>query len=812
MLISLNWLKRGLGKINISDDELVKLIGARLVEVEEVVDQTHKYDNIFVAQIKFCEKIPDTHLTRCLIDDGGMAKDVERDEDGYIQVMCGAPNVRQDMFVAWIAPGAIVPSTYRDAEPFKIGMRKMLKKYDSYGMISAADELDLGDDHAGIVELNPECVIAGETLSEALGGLDDKILDIENKSLTHRPDTFGVIGFRREVAGILGQKHISEDWYLNPKQNFKNDPSVKLDIEIDEDLCPRYTAIVFDSKPGDAKHYLDQEAAILSRCGMRPVGTIVDATNITMLATGQPLHAFDYDKFVAIGGSKTPKIIVRAAQKGEKLTLLDGKEIEMNEDDIVITSNNVPVALAGAMGGANTAIDENTKRIILESATFSLYNLRKTQMAHGIFSEAIARFTKGQPAGQTLPVALHFAEIAQEYSRPLALFDSQKTAPNPEKVTVSLARINNLLGTNFTIKDAQKILENVEFAVEVHDENLTATVPFWRTDIHIPEDLIEEIGRLSGYDNIAPVLPLHTTADSNEMFTLKTALRQHLAARGANESLTYSFIHGDLIRKVDQKVDNSYKIINSISPDLQYIRQSIVPSLLDKSYANLRAGYEKFALFEMNQVYLRSNGVDEDGVPQTSYRLGFVVIDQGKMSDFYLAKKYVQSILDNFAIQYQIKPFSTAEDQSNAYYEPKRSANIETADGRLIGHVGEIKQRILRGFKLPAPIAAFEIDLRILLELRGGSAKNLNFSQYPSVSRDLTLTLPLERCAGDIESLIRETLTKRHLVNRVECTSIYQPQDAKTKNISFHLSFARTDKTLEKAEIQAIMKTLEKIK
>ena len=811
MLISLNWIKKYVN-IKVSNEELIKLIGARLVEVEEAIDETHKYDGIFAVKVMSAEKIPDTHLTLCKIDDGGKAKKVERDENGYVQVMCGAPNVHEGMIAAWIAPGAIVPATFHDEKPFEIGMRKMLKQYDSYGMLAGADELAIGDDHSGIIELDPATTKPGDDFAK-LFDLDDIILDIENKSLTHRPDTFGILGFAREVAGILGQPFQTEDWYFRNEADFAIDKNVKLDIEIDENLCPRYTAVVLSSEKLEAPKYLTLQDTLLARSGMRPIDPVVDLTNILMLVSGQPLHAFDYDKFVKVGGSDKPKIVVRAAKQGEKLTLLDGKEIEMNPDDIVITSNNVPVALAGAMGGANTEIDSNTKRVILESATFSLYNLRKTQMAHGVFSEAITRFTKGQPAGQTMPVALHFAKQANAFGyEPLALFDSRKSAPKAEVVELSMTQLNSLLGTDFNAAAAQKILQNVEFGVEVKGDKLVVTVPFWRTDIHIPEDVIEEVGRLSGYDNIEPILPLHATSDPNEMFGLKTALRNHLAARGANEVLTYSFIHGDLIKKVGQDPDNSYKIVNSISPDLQYIRQSIVPSLLDKSYANLRAGHEKFALFEMNQVYPRSNGFDEDKVPQGSYKLGFVVVDQAGKSDFYLAKKYIQSILDNFGVEYEIKPFLESKDKTNSYFESKRSANIETTDGELIGHVGEIKQRILREFKLQAPTAAFEIDLGKLLALQGASAKDFSFSQYPSVARDLTLTLPLDRPAGEIEKRIRETLTQRHLINRVKCTSIYQAEGSETKNLSFHLDFARTDKTLEKAEIQAIMKTLEKIK
>ena len=811
MLISLNQLKLGLGDIQISDEELVKLIGARLVEIEGVIDETHKYDGIYAAQVKFCEKIPDTHLTRCLIDDGGKAKDVERDKDGYVQVMCGAPNVHEGMFAAWIAPGAIVPATCHDAEPFKIGMRKMLKQYDSYGMMAGADELAIGDDHTGIVELDPSDIKPGDNFADIFVNLNDKILDIENKSLTHRPDAFGVLGFRREVAGILGQKFTSPEWYLNPVQNFANKSDVKLEIETDEKLSPRYTAIVFEPTGKEYSPYLSNQATLLARAGMRPIDPIVDATNMCMLSFGQPLHAFDYDKFVKVGGTDTPKIIVRAAKKGEKITLLDGKEVEMNEDDIVITSNNVPVALAGAMGGANTAIDENTKRVILESATFSLYNLRKTQMAHGIFSEAITRFTKGQPAGQTLPVALRFADEVKDYLTPVALFDSQKTAPAAEVVEVELSQINNLLGTKFTIAEAQKILENVEFDVKVSGEKMSVTVPFWRTDIHIPEDVIEEVGRLSGYDNIAPVLPLHATSDKNASFELKSELRDILSAFGANETLTYSFVHGDLIQKVGQDTANSYRIVNSISPDLQYIRQSIVPSLLDKSYANIRAGYDEFALFEMNQIYSRTNGVDEDGVPQNAHHLAFIYIDQAGKSGFYTAKKYLLEMLEKMGISADVKPFLVAKDQTNAYYEPKRSANIECG-GKLLGHLGEIKSSILRQMKLPLGTAAFEISLDEILAINRSSAKHFRLSQYPFVSRDVTLSVATDAAYGEFESKIDTIFKEAGLIYRIKPSSIYQAEGSEQKNLSFHLEFAHPDKTLAKNEIQAIMNQIEAIK
>ncbi len=810
MLISLNWIKKYVD-IDIDNDELVKLIGSRLVEVEDAIDQTHKYDKIYAVEVKYCEAIEGTHLHLCKIDDGGRADKVERDENGYVQVMCGAPNVRKGMFAAWIAPGAIVPASVHEDAPFVIGMRKMLKKYDSYGMMAGADELDLGDDHTGIVELNPATTKAGDDFAQ-LFELDDIILDIENKSLTHRPDTFGIIGFAREVAGILGKPFKTPDWYLATKASFENSKDIQVDIEIsDSQLCPRYVALVMEPH-GKAEHkYLSFRDTLLARSGMRPIDPIVDASNYLMLLSGQPTHTFDYDKFIAVGGTKTPKIGVRLAKKGEKLVLLDGKEVELVESDIVIASNDTPVALAGAMGGKDTEIDENTKRVIVESATFSLFNLRKTQMNHGIFSEAITRFTKGQPSAQTLPVALEFANEVDGLMRPVAVFDSQKTAPKAEKVTVSVARINGLLGTNYSIDEIVKTLQNVEFTVEQKDDSIVCTAPQWRTDIHIAEDIIEEIGRLNGYDNISPILPLHGTADADPCFALRRHIRDFAASRGANEVLTYSFVHGDLMRKVGQNPDNAYRIVNSISPDLQYIRQTIVPSLLDKSYANMRGGYEKFALFEMNQTYPRTNGLDEQNVPNGSHSLALICVGKGG-SNYYLAKKYLEQLLASLGIEFEIAPFVAVADKTNAYYEPKRSASI-IVDGVRIGDLGELKAKVAREFKLPLNTAAFELDLgRVLESQQAVTRKNFRISQYPFVMRDITLELPIERPYGEIEQQLRATLEAEQLIYRLKATSIFRAEGETQKKISFHIEFSHPDRTLAKTEIQVIMEKLEQVK
>ena len=522
MLISLNAIKRYVNiPDSLSNSDLMKLIGSRLVEVEGTESLAEKYQNIYIAKVVKCTDIEGTHLHLCEIDAGIRNAEFSTLESGLIQVVCGAPNVRAGILVAWLAPGAIVPSTF-GTENFQLSVRK-LRGYESYGMIAGPDELGFGNEHKYIAEIAPDLANPGDTFSSVFG-LDDLIIDIENKSLTHRPDTFGIIGFAREVAGILGQKFDEPKIYQG---DFRSQTEVftrknnELSIEItDSKLCPRYSCVVLeqsdfikeptpevpDNRP------LTKDGVFLYKAGMRPVSQIVDATNLTMLETGQPLHAFDYDKFIAVGGSDQPKILVRRAKDGEKLTLLDDTVVDLNENDIVITSNDIPVALAGAMGGKNTEIDENTKRILLESATFSLYNLRKTQMAHGIFSEAITRFTKGQPAFGTVPALELCLEKLGVKNLDQVTFTDQNSVenqPNSDKslIVISLSDLNQTLGANFTVTEVKQTLENVGFIVDTNAEQLVVQAPLWRTDIHIKEDIYEEMGRLTGFDNIPKILP-----------------------------------------------------------------------------------------------------------------------------------------------------------------------------------------------------------------------------------------------------------------------------------------------------------------
>lgn len=821
MLISLNALKRYV-KIpdSLSTEELMKLIGSRLVEVESTEKLAEKYQNIYVAKVVSCTDIPDTHLHLCEVDAGPINQEFGKLENGLIQVVCGAPNVRADLFVVWLAPGAIVPTTY-GTENFQLSVRK-LRGYESYGMIAGADELGFGTDHKYIAELTPDLAKPGTPIIEVLD-LDDLTIDIENKSLTHRPDTFGLIGFAREVAGILGQPFknpaifegdlaTQSEFIRNNSNNTSDIKSPVIEIQ-DQTLCPRYSCVIvdqselkFDQDSTDFERTLTQDGVLLYKSGMRPVSPIVDATNLTMLETGQPLHAFDYDKFIAIGGTDSPKIIVRAAMESEKITLIDDSEIELNTNDIVITSNDIPVTLAGAMGGKNTEIDANTKHILIESATFSLYNLRKTQMAHGIFSEAITRFTKGQPVFGTVPALKSCLEkLGIKDTSNLIFADYLAQIPTQQTIKLDLSDLNQTLGSDFTLEQVKKTLSNVGFVVDILSDNqsLNITTPLWRTDIHIKEDLYEEVGRLNGFDNIPQALPLRPFKGSpkNQLFALKSEIRNILSDQlGANELLTYSFVSKNLQEKVGENVSDSYEIINSISPELQCFRQSIIPSLLEKYYENQKAGYKDFILYEMNQVAKHSYGLLEDQTPKMESHLA--IVTEG---DFYQIKNICLALGARLGLEFK---FVEYQEQQYPYFESLHSVRIQLGQ-EIIGCLGEVKHSVLKKLKLKE-VSALELNLEPLLSapriLRGAQ----KISRFPSVSRDLTVKTPDTVSYATLEQEIVRALAQDSLIHTLEPVSIYRPSENDTaRNCSFHLSFASTVKTMSADEISAIMKQIE---
>lgn len=822
MIISVNWLKKFVPDLP-EIDELSKLIGARLVEIESIENLNEKYKDVIIARVISAKKVEGSdHLNLCKIDDGGKRDGVERDENGFIQVVCGAPNVREGLFVAWLPPKAIVPETF-GGENFQLSARKLMGNM-SNGMIASLRELGLGDEHDGILEISPETfengLQAGDSFAEKFE-LNDYLLEVENKSLTHRPDCFGIIGFAREVAGILGQKFIEPDFIKQSDFGFEinNDKSIVVDIQ-DSEICERYTAAVFDVSNILKNPNLTLEKTYLLRSGMRPIDVITDLANELMLETGQPLHTFDFDKLVEINGSENVKMTVRKAFENEELELLDGRKIKMSQNDIVIATGENgenAVALAGAMGGKSTEIDENTTRILVESATFNLYNLRNTQMRHGIFSEAITRFTKGVPEMMSRKVLdLFGVQLLALGGKSLSEIADSKGDfyYNKSEISVSKDKINQILGTNFSSEEIQKTLENVGILTK-NDNSEIFVVPFWRNDLHIEEDLIEEVGRLNGYDNIKLQLPKRTfrAVKKAKIDLLQSEIREILVSSGANEILTYTFVHGDLLKKAGQDPKNAYKIVNSISPELQYYRQTLTPSLLSKVNQNIRAGFSEFAIFEMNKITEKTLGLNEENVPLEQKKLAFVYTKNKGENAFFEAKNYAEFLFKKLGLKVEFVKFDLSKSPLSTEFEPKRSALIQVSNSegeKILGVIGEFKKKIQKALKLPESTAGFELDLGILLENTGKtSAKIKDFSKFQSVERDISINVDESRQFAEIFDIFKDISSEFKGVE-IETLpiDIFNNGDG-TKNISIRFKITPFEKTLNGDEIREIMQKIE---
>lgn len=822
MIISVNWLKKFVPDLP-EIDELSKLIGARLVEIESIENLNEKYKDVVIARVISAKKVEGSdHLNLCKIDDGGKRDGVERDENGFVQVVCGAPNVREGLFVAWLPPKAIVPETF-GGENFQLSARKLMGNM-SNGMIASLRELGLGDEHDGILEISPETfengLQAGDSFAEKFE-LNDYLLEVENKSLTHRPDCFGIIGFAREVAGILGQKFVEPDFIKQSDFGFEvnNDKSIVIDAQ-DSEICERYTAAIFDVSDILKNPNLTLEKTYLLRSGMRPIDIITDLANELMLETGQPLHTFDFDKLAEINGGENVKMTVRKAFENEEIELLDGRKIKMSQNDIVIATGENgenAVALAGAMGGKSTEIDENTTRILVESATFNLYNLRNTQMRHGIFSEAITRFTKGVPEMMSRKVLDLFGmQLLALGGKSLSEIADSKGDfyYNKSEISVSKDKINQILGTNFSSEEIQKTLENVGILTK-NDNSEIFVVPFWRNDLHIEEDLIEEVGRLNGYDNIKLQLPKRTfrAVKKAKIDLLQSEIREILVSSGANEILTYTFVHGDLLKKAGQDPKNAYKIINSISPELQYYRQTLTPSLLSKVNQNIRAGFSEFAIFEMNKITEKTLGLNEENVPFEQKKLAFIYTKSKGENAFFEAKNYADFLFNKIGLNVEFIKFDLSKSPLSTEFEPKRSALIQVSNyegEKILGVIGEFKKKIQKALKLPESTAGFELDLGILLENTGRtSVKIKDFSKFQSVERDISINVDESRQFAEIFEIFKDISSEFKGVEiETSPIDIFNNGDG-TKNISIRFKITPFEKTLNGDEIRDIMQKIE---
>lgn len=809
MKVSVNWL-REFTNIKLSIDELVAKIGAQIGEVEEVIDWGAQYKGIVVAKVVTCQPHPNAdRLNVCLVDDGGVAKGVKRDAKGLVQVVCGAPNVRKGLTVAWIPPGAIVPSTY-DGEQFKLDVRP-LRGVDSNGMLASPKELNIGDDHDGILIVDKPAK-PGTSFAE-LYELDDHIIDIENKMFTHRPDCFGILGVAREIAGIQGLQFRSPDWYLQslPLKAGKNQRTI--DLKVKNGLgkqVPRFVAVAMSDVKVKKSPVIMQ--TYLWRLGIRPINNVVDITNFVMELTAQPLHAYDAGKL------PKPSLETRLSKKGDSLRMLNGKTVNFNDDaTMLITSGDVPVGMAGIMGGSDTEVDFETTSIVLECASFDMYAIRRSSMQHGLFTDAVTRFNKGQSPLQNDVVITYAVGMLQKLTGAELASDVIDTAPDKsigfwKGIDVSQTFINDRLGLDLTTAQIAKILKNVEMGVTANAKKLIVSPPFWRTDLGIPEDIVEEVGRLYGYDHLPVELPSRdlTPVVADRLLNLKQSIREHLVRAGANEVLTYSFVHGDLLGKVGQDTKLAFQLSNALSPDLQYYRLSMTPSLLDKVHMNRKAGYDTFALFEMGKTHQKQR-LDEDGLPVEAERLALVIVPPaGKNhgSAYYDARHMLEYLMSQLGLSCDLRPLPPSFDkQTAAPFESSRTAEVVLKDTKqVIGLVGEYKVSVRKQLKLPQHVAGFEVDLSGLETKHESGYRAL--SRYPATHQDISLKVPSKTPFATVETVIDtvlQTACQSHgYETTLTATDIYQ-KEATSKHLTFRIGLVHHERTLVTEEVNKVL-------
>lgn len=841
MKVSLNVIKQLINFELPPVDELAQLINRQLGKVDRVENLAERYRGARVVRVVECAKHPNAdRLSVTKIDDGMAVPDVPRDENGLVQVVCGAPNVQAGMWAVWLPPASTVPASILEGEPFTLDARK-LRGVLSQGMLAAADELAIGTDHEGIVALTPRDLPAGKTLQPgadfaALFGLDDYVLDIENKMFTHRPDCFGQLGVAREIAGILHQPFTSPTWY-NLEQVFGDGDSVPLAVSNDiPQLVPRFMAVAIRGvQVAPSPFWLQCQLVAM---GAKPINNIVDATNYVMLMTAQPTHAYDYDTLQ--GG----QLGVRMARQGETLALLSGKTIELTPDDIVIADGQGPVALGGIMGGSRTEVSATTTTIVLECATFDMYAVRKMAMRHGVFTDALARFNKGQSplqnaavlnrligmvGGEQASPVIDIKPFTSEHGGILDEYFAGKY--EPATINITSRFINERLGTSLAENDICTLLNNVEIHSHGPENELgyiCLQVPFWRTDLETKEDIVEEIGRLHGFDTVPRQLPMRRIqpARKNPRRELKRVVREALAQAGANEVLSYSFVHERVLKGAGQDPAQAFRLSNALSPDLQYYRLSVLPSLLDKVHANIKAGHSEFMLFEIGKGHTKAR-IGKDGLPAEQSLVDLVYSSKKPRvgAAFYRVRVALDQLACDSGLTLVYTPVAAAQDDPvYAPFDINRSARIwvessETADQperQLIGVVGELRPAVVKHFKLPDYTAAASLRLDVMGQVWRDTVVHYQpMSRYPTTARDISIQTSTAITYDELMQAVSSAMTRASetypdvTIRDLTPLSIYKATpDASHQTTTFRLTLSSSQATLSAERVRSIIRTV----
>ncbi len=794
MKVPLSWLRQYVN-VDIPAAELAQRLTMAGVEVGEV-EETGGWSDVYVGRVTSVRPHPNADRLRlCTVTTGN-------DE---MEVVCGAPNVSEGQKICFAQIGANLYNAHSGKHETLAAAR--IRGVESQGMICSELELGMGDDHTGIIVL-PEDAPLGEPLSDYLG---DTILDLE---LTpNRLDCLSMLGVAHEVAALTGGK-VTEPEISYAESGAPVSERVNIAIA-DPDLCRRYTATVIDGvRIGESPQWLQDR---LHRAGLRPISNVVDVTNFVMLEYNQPLHAFD------LGAVKESKVIVRRARPGEKLTTLDGVERTLSTENLVIADVNDAIGLGGVIGGANSEIGPETRSVLLESANFEATNNRETATSMGLRTEATLRFEKGLRP-ELAPLALRRAtaliqQVAGGTVAPGIVDVYPEPSDSPFTVTLSIRRLRQSLGMEMGMDQVRSALESLGFACEVRADTLAVEIPWWRNDVNIEDDLVEEVVRVIGYDAVPTVMlstpiPFHRPSAP---IALREEVKDLLASSGMQEVINYPLESMDLLERITPVDPDAppMRLANPMSSTHEYLRTTLHAGLLATLASNQSLGPGPFRMFEAGRVFLPRKGDLPEEVEMVAAVLAGKRDEGSWMSssraegdvDFFDAKGAVEWLLGRLGITAGWEP------GEHVVYQPGRCAVVKSGEA-ILGFVGEIHPTIREKFDLDSGVVAgFELSLSSLLAALPMSERRFeSLPRFPAATRDLALVVPSDVSSGQVTSLI----LRHRLVQRVELFDMYSGENMApgTKSLAFHVSFQASDRTLTNEEVSrsldGLLRTLER--
>ncbi len=791
MKVSLSWLKEYV-PITLDPASLADALTMAGLEVEGMWDRYDYLDHVVVGRILSVEKHPDADkLSCCCVSIG----------DRTLEIVCGAPNVAPDMCAPVALPGAELPSGL-------VIKPSVIRGKASGGMLCSPTELALGASGKGIMAL-PETATPGTPLAQALD-LSDTVMEI---GLTpNRADCASVIGIAREIAAIqdvpLRYPAISP---IVTEGNIFERTSITIEAP---DACPRYTAKLMENVTiGPSPQWLQDR---LRSVGQRPINNIVDVTNFVMLETGQPLHAFNFDA-LAEG-----RIVVRKARKGEPFTTLDDKNRVLDEEMLLICDGVKPVALAGVMGGQNSEISATTTRVLIESAYFHPRSVRKTAKKLGLSTDAAYRYERGVDPHGTLRALVRAADLMQEVAGATPVTGIVDMHPQPvplRSIALEAEATNRLLGTALDKEQIITLLAAIDITIDPaapadHPGHMVFQIPSYRVDIERPEDLMEEVARRYGYENIPVTMPAAVAGESSPKThsprSLRITCREKMIGYGFHEVLNYSFIHAGSVDRLcladDDPRRRQVAIINPLTEEQGVMRTSLIPGLLETMGRNLSKQVRSFRIFEIGKVFFPTENPLPDEPEQlcglwTGTRQDPSWHEKSTACDFYDIKGTVETLLATLDVP-GIR-FSREKAGHSPYLRRGCAARIMSGD-HTVGLVGEVAPQVLSAYDLKQSAFLFELHLDRILPLLQSRKKVAPVSKFPPVSRDATLILDAHVEAHRILDAVMET--NNPLVENAQLFDVFEgaPITEGKKSVSFRITYRSATETLEDEKVNRL--------